>query len=1136
MAEPNNSLKLPDLSNLNNNNLNNLENTKNEELVSKSNNSLENNNKISILKSPVSENSLETEEKKLYEIKPYHIRLKNYLAVRDRIFNDFPKAKYKRNTLRIRNYYKKLKNQKKLIINSVFNNNSDMRLYAQVSFLEFKEQGMLDTGANISCIGSSLATENFKKYKEFHLIKSQAHTADGKTHDVVGYLNVNIEYKNVKKQIFLYIIPSFTHRLILGIDFWRLFNLAPGIINTITVDPVHDNRDVKDEENLKYPLDSVQTQQLEVVKNMFPSFEKQGLGRTSMLQHTIDVGEALPIKQRYYPVSPAVENLMYQEIDRMLSLNVIELSNSPWSSPMRLVVKPHKVRLCLDARKINSVTKKDAYPLQSIDGIFSRLPKAEMITKLDLKDAYWQVELEASAKQITAFTVPGRPLYQFRVMPFGLCNAPSTMCRLMDQLIPADLRHCVFGYLDDLIIVSETFDTHLATLVRIADQFKKANLTLNISKSNFCVVETPYLGYIIGNGGIKTDPSKIDSILEWPVPKTIKQVKGFLGLCGWYRRFIHNFADATFHMNATTSTKKKFEWTAEAQTEFEKLKQLLTTAPILHNADYKKKFYLHCDASNFGIGAVLVQLSDDGAEMPVSFFSKKLNKSQRNYSVTEKECLAAMLAIKKYRCYLELQEFEIITDHSSLLWLMKQQDLNGRLARWAFKLQGYKFTISHRKGKDHVVPDALSRNPEFEIASIELANPPIDLNSEFFNNDPDYVDLKSKISKDQANLPDLRVVDQYVYIRKEFARGEGQEENIWKLFVPKQLRNEVLSNAHDNVIAAHGGMGKTLDLIRRYMYWPGLVKDVRGYVRNCSVCKETKAPNNIVRPPMGKRYPVVRPFQRLYIDLLGPYPRSKNGNIGLLIVVDHFSKFHWLCPLRKFTSKHIQEFLIKSIFHCFGVPETIISDNGSQFKANELNSLLTKLGINHLYTALYSPQSNAAERVNRSLIAAIRAYLKNDHTKWDENLTSISCSLRNSLHQTIKFSPFQTLFGFHMVTHGSQYKLLRDLSLLEEPNFQLAHSDKMELMRQDIQENICKANDHNAKIYNLRSKPVSYQVGQEVYRRNFAQSNASKNFNAKFSRPFLKARIKEKLGSHYYTLDDLQGNLIGTFHAKDIHT
>lgn len=334
--------------------------------------------------------------------------------------------------------------------------------------------------------------------------------------------------------------------------------------------------------------------------------------------------------------------------------------------------------------------------------------------------------------------------------------------------------------------------------------------------------------------------------------------------------------------------------------------------------------------------------------------------------------------------------------------------------------------------------------------------------------------------------------------------------------------------------SAHGGMNKTLDLLRRICYWPGMVKDVKNYIRNCDICKSTKAPNFRMKPPMGTNVESKRPFQRLFIDLLGPYPRSEAGFIGLLIVLDHLTKFHWLCPLKKFTSINIQHYLEQNIFHTYGVPEVIVSDNGSQFKANDLNAFFTKYGIKHTYTAYYSPQTNASERVNRSLIAGIRAYLKKDHQRWDEQLSAINCALRNSFHQAINISPYPAVFGFDMVTHASSYELLRKLGLLEEPSAKISRDDHLQLIRKKLGKSIKEAFDRNRTQYNLRAKPQTFSVNQEVFRRNFAQSNMAKNFSAKLSPIFLKARIREKLGNHYYVLEDLQGKLVSTYHGKDI--
>ncbi|XP_037827126.1 uncharacterized protein LOC119615120, partial [Lucilia sericata] len=1075
---------------------------------------------------PIHESSEENVNHIIFPKLPYHKRLEIYLQKRNEIFNVSsicvnPKVKTKRSTARLRKFYKIRKICRKFLVSTIVSNPKDKRYYAKVNFLNFNEFGLLDTGANISCVGSDLALTDFSKFPNFVKCKSFVKTADGNSQPVLGWLDVNITFQNKSKPIKLFIIPSIAQRLILGIDFWNTFALLPDLVGAVSIvfvndksncpsdlsvidaksDVLSDSKEKSDDnsDENSYPLTLSQRQQLSAVIELFPNFEKQGLGRTSLIKHSIEVAVATPIKQRFYPVSPAVEKLMFGEIDRMLALGVIEPSTSPWSSPMRLVVKPNKVRLCLDARKVNLVTKKDAYPLPNIEGIFARLPKANLISKLDLKDAYWQIALDDKSKPLTAFTVPGRPLYQFVVMPFGLCNAPQTMCRLMDEIIPPDLRQCVFGYLDDLVIVSEDFETHLEVLVRIASQFRKANLTLNISKSKFCVVKVNYLGYVIGNGGITTDPEKISAIINWPTPKNLKQVRGFLGLAGWYRRFIVNFSSEVFPITEVLSTKKKFVWTEAAHQAFHRIKMLLTTAPVLSNPNFAKKFFLHCDASDYGIGAVLVQLDEEGNEKPIAYMSKKLNSAQRNYSVTERECLAAIEAIKRFRCYLELQEFEVVTDHSSLLWLMRQPDLSGRLARWVFKLQAYKFTISHRKGKDNIVPDALSRIPDEEVSALEISEPEIDLNSPHFD-DKDYLDLKDKINNNQAKYPDVKIVDKYVYYRTQHYSGEeAQEQECWKLWIPYGLRRTAIARAHDAPVSAHGGMSKTIELLRRNFFWPGMVRDVKNYVRDCETCKVTKSPNFVMKPPMGNQVTSVRPFQRLYIDLLGPYPRSKTGFIGLLIVLDHFSKFHWLCPLRKFTSIAIQEFLQKSIFHTYGVPETIVSDNGSQFRANDINAFLTSYGIQHTYTALYSPQSNASERVNRSLIAGIRAYLKKDQRVWDENLTAISCALRNSYHQSIGCSPYHALFGFDMVTHASSYSLLRNLQLLNEPSANLTRDDQLQLIRQDIRKHINEAYNRNQHQYNLRAKTQHFTVGQEIYRRNFAQSNFEKRFNAKLS-------------------------------------
>lgn len=328
----------------------------------------------------------------LYPKMPYHVRYALYLQKRNELLeitSERPKIvkKPKRSTLRLRSFYRLRRLCKKILVSTIVSGKNDMRYYAKVSFLDYNEYGLLDTGTSISCIGSELASRDFSKYPNFFKCKTFVNTADGNTQNVVGWLDVMLSFKDKSKPLKLFIIPSISQNLILGIDFWKTFDLIPNIVGSVDlltsdtstdilskIHSIHDNCKIgyqleQLDQNM-FPLSDEQRKHLKTVIDLFPNYETQGLGRTSLIQHKIDVGITDPIKQRFYSVSPAVEKLMFGEIDRMIKLGVIEPSSSAWSSPMRLVIKPNKIRLCLDARKLNSVTKKDAYPLPNIEGIF----------------------------------------------------------------------------------------------------------------------------------------------------------------------------------------------------------------------------------------------------------------------------------------------------------------------------------------------------------------------------------------------------------------------------------------------------------------------------------------------------------------------------------------------------------------------------------------------------------------------------------------------------------------------------------------------------------------------------------------------------------------------------------------------
>lgn len=1015
---------------------------------------------------------------------------------------------------------------KKSIISEIDSSN-DPRPHWTVSIGNHAVVGLLDSGASISCLGRNASAIISKTKLRLKPIESTIKTADGANQKVIGYVDAEIKYGGKLKLIRLYVVPSLSQSLYLGIDFWNAFDVAPKMLDAITV-PLPDP-------NI-HSLNVSQARNLNTIRELFPSCEAEGLGRTSLISHHIDVGSTSPIKQRHYPVSPAVQRIMYDELDRMLALGVIEESQSAWNSPVVLVRKSNgKARLCLDSRALNKVTTKDAYPMPNIDGILGRLGDTHFISSIDLKDAFWQIELDEESRARTAFTVPGRPLYQFCRMPFGLCNSPQTMCRLMDRVIPGDLRDFVFVFIDDLLVVSANFETHLQRLKRVAECLRKANLTINVEKSKFVMKELRYLGYIIGNGCLKTDPEKVHAIQSFPVPKTVRQVRSFLGLTGWYRRFIANYAGVASPITNLLAGKNSFKWSPEAQAAFERLKKCITTAPILAHPDFTKPFIIQCDASGTGVGSVLYQVLDDGLEHPIAYTSKKLNAAQRNYSVTELECYAAVHSVKKFRAYVEMLPFTIVTDHASLKWLMAQRDLSGRLARWSLKLQAFDFKIEHRKGSLNVVPDALSRMYAEEL-SIDADCLKVDLNSEHFNTDA-YMEMREHILANAQQLPDLKVREARVYKRTEVRSTDLAEENsCWRLWIPEPMQAELIRTAHDPPLSGHQGVAKTTELLKRHLYWPGMARQVQVYVSRCATCKEIKAPNQILRPPMGQQIVVERPWQRIYIDLMGPYPRSKAGNTHIIIVLDQFSKFPLLHPVGKATSQNIIKFLKTQVFHVFGTPESVLSDNGKQFISKDFEAFLSRHGVKHISTGIYSPQVNASERVNRSLLASIRAYIGPVHTNWDVNLSAIGNALRNTTHKSTRYSPHYLVFGRHMIQHGSSYQQLRELKGLQEYDINvLPPADHQSLVHSTVADNLEHAHADHARTYNTRSREVKFKPGQEVYRRNFVQSSFKKQINAKLAKKFLKCRIRRKVGTALYELENMQGQKIPLlYHAQHL--
>lgn len=434
------------------------------------------------------------------------------------------------------------------------------------------------------------------------------------------------------------------------------------------------------------------------------------IGRTDVINHKIIIQEdTMPISHRPYRISPLEAEYLQKELDKYCKLGVISPSNSPWAAPVILVKKKNgEYRMVIDYRKLNTVTKKDAYPLPRIDDLLDTLGKAKVFSALDMRAGFHQVPLDESSKELTAFTTKFGT-YHYNTLPMGLVNSPATFQRLIDLCFRPLINKCLVAYIDDLNVYSNNDQEHLQHLELVFQCVETANLKLNPEKCFFFKDHLKFLGYIVTKDGIHTDPEKIKKIVEYPQPTTTTQVRSFLGIASYYRRFIKDFAAIARPLHDQTKTKKKIPWTQQTTESFETLKKLLTTAPVLARPDFNKEFILVTDASKLGLGCVLSQLDEDGKEHPVVFASRGLKPNEANYAPTKLECLAVIWAVKLFRPYLHGKKFMIITDHSALTGLLKTPNPTGLIARWIVTLSEYDFDIKYRPGRVNESADFLSR-------------------------------------------------------------------------------------------------------------------------------------------------------------------------------------------------------------------------------------------------------------------------------------------------------------------------------------------------------------------------------------------------------------------------------------------
>lgn len=1026
------------------------------------------------------------------------------------------------------------------IATTKMNLSNDNRPYLFVSIWNEKYKGLMDSGA-MSCVVSGKIYRYLKsigcKLKKCNVV---IETADGTRHKALGYIDIPYTVRGIRRIIPTLVVEQSAVDIILGWDFWCAYRIKPCFVSSaFGIEVVnggekieYDPNEGKGSENIEadvlppkcikveeaHQLDSLQTRMLEEVKSKFPFCNLEGeLNFTHLKEAHIDTGDAKPIrcKQRIDP--PWKLKKIIKEIERLESRGIIErVEFAEWLNPILAVPKPNgSTRICLDARRVNAVTKKNAYPQQNANRILSLIGKANYISTLDMTDAYFQIKLNKQSRNKTAFAVPTKGTYIYKRMPMGLTNSGAELCSLIDTLFGSEFEPYAFPYLDDVVIVTETFEEHVEILSRIAEKFKFANLTISPQKSKFCYRRLRYLGHIIDEEGIAMDKSRIEAIEKYPTPTTVREVQRLIGMAGWYRRFIRDFARITAPITELIKKNTKFEWTEEREKAFRDLIEALTSAPVLAPADYNVPFEIQADASKLGCGAVLVQ-HQNGEEKVIAYMSQKFSATQRKYHVTELECLAVILAIEKFRPYVEGTRFKVITDHHALLWLHNLKDPTGRLARWSLRMQAYDFELVHRKGKLHVVPDALSR--AVNVVNIE----------EFGESrDTWYKNLKYLATEKSQENDHLRIYDNRVYIKARRNENCDDLECLWRVCVPREQRLNVIRENHDEKSSCHFGRYKTTEKIKSVYYWPSMNVDIANYVKNCETCKLIKPFNQTTTPPAGNTVEYSRPWRVIATDIVGYFPLSNKGNRFLIVAVDLFTKFTIIKAVRNVTAKTVTDFIEKEVILKYACPEVIVSDNGVQYKSEVFKEMMRSHGIKHWLTANYFPQANPTECANKTVGNALKSFILSElnHRNWDVHVEEIANAMNHAVHTSTKETPYEIVFGMKMAQHGQQYQTTIDVN---QENERRRNRTKF---LEKIQARINEARERSTKRYNLRARKVEYKVGDVVYRKNTILSDAAKYFSKKLAPRFVKCQIVEKTGTNTYKLKDLATGKVAVHHA-----
>ena len=716
------------------------------------------------------------------------------------------------------------------------------------------------------------------------------------------------------------------------------------------------------------------------------------IGRIKGESHNIRLkpGTA-PIQLRPYRYSDVKRKEIGRQVAELLELGLIRPSHSPWAAPVTLAPKSDgTARLCIDYRKLNEETISFRHPIPLIQDLLDSVGQSTFFSTLDAVCGYWHVKLDEESIERSAF-VTHEGHFEWLVMPFGLKNAPATFQRIMQRILSPFIGKGVDVYLDDIVVHTKTQGDHGPLLAQVLETLETEGLRLKRKKCHFFQTEITYLGHLITAGEVRPLPQKVEAITKFPAPTKVKELQSFVGLANYYRDFVPNMSRIVSPLTKLTKKDVPFIWTTETQAAFDKIKVILTSAPVLSVYSPDCPNELTTDASAQGLAAVYTQVHPDNKHRVVAYWSRRTIDAETRYSAVELEVLAVLEALEHFRHYLEGTDVTVITDCAAIRWIRSNKDTSSRLFRWTLRLSTFTFTVHHRAGTSNVVADALSRNlPEVNL--IGIGTVPMGAITARQHELRNYsITLPTRLLRGALNV---------------LLNGRN------RIVVPKSLVPEVLKTAHDE--RNHCGTNTTRFLVTRGYWWPNMSKDITDYVRSCHPCQLVKPPNG---PEVGTCQPVECPespndIWSIDTVVLGS-PANNCSAKYAQVIVDHHSRFVWTFPTKTNTTEMVISCL-SQIINCVGAPRVLISDNATNFVSQRMEKFLERHKVEHRRISAYHPRANGLnERTHFTIIQAIRLRMISDDKryKWS-TLARLATKEYNSLpHSVTGFAPVYLHFG-----------------------------------------------------------------------------------------------------------------------------